>query len=305
MKSNMIVLAICLFLFSSIYGCENISIPSLKDITSKPEKKEAVSLPVVGTVIAKVNNIPITLEELNQETQAFNTLVPDDRPEAKIDTRQKKIDYLKNEMVRRVLLYQEAMDRGLDRKEEVQRALEKTKQDLLVVQLVKEEADKIAVTSAEIEDYYNRFKDQLKEPEERNLREIVVPTEVEARDILIELLRGSDFATLARERSKSPSASKGGDLGFISPGQKFNQFDQAAFSDSLEVGKFSNIFKGPDGYYILKLEGKKGGKLKSLSEMWEDIKRGLTFLKQQQQIEDIIGNLSQNAKIEIFEGEIK
>lgn len=305
MKFHIVIFMLCIFMLAALWGCDNISIPAFKNLSVKAEKKQEAPLPVVGTVIAKVNKIPITLEELNQEVEAFNTLVPDDRPEAKIDTREKKIDYLKNEMVRRVLLYQEAMDRGLGRREEVQRALEKTKQDLLVVQLVKEEADEIDVTSAEIEDYYNRFKDQLKEPEQRSIREIVVPTEVEARDILIELLRGSDFATLARERSKAPSASNGGDLGFISPGQKFSEFDGVAFSDSLEAGKFSNIFKGPDGYYILKIEAKKGGKLKSLSEMWEDIKRGLIFLKQQQRIEEIIGDLSQKAQIEIFEGEIK
>jgi hypothetical protein len=39
--------------------------------------------------------------------------------------------------------------------------------------------------------------------------------------------------------------------------------------------------------------------------MWEDIKRGLLFLKQQQKIEELIGQLSQKAKIEIYEGEIK
>jgi hypothetical protein len=39
--------------------------------------------------------------------------------------------------------------------------------------------------------------------------------------------------------------------------------------------------------------------------MWDDIKRGLTFLKQQQRIETLITNLSKDAKLEIYEGEIK
>jgi hypothetical protein len=39
--------------------------------------------------------------------------------------------------------------------------------------------------------------------------------------------------------------------------------------------------------------------------MWDDIKRGLTFLKQQQVVEDLIGKLSREAKIEVNEGEIK
>ena len=78
-----------------------------------------------------------------------------------------------------------------------------------------------------------------------------------------------------------------------------------AFSDSLEVGKISNIFKAPDGYAIIKLEAKRGGKQKSLSEIWDNIKSGLTFLKQQKKIEDLIGKLSRDSKLEFYEGEIK
>jgi hypothetical protein len=39
--------------------------------------------------------------------------------------------------------------------------------------------------------------------------------------------------------------------------------------------------------------------------MWDDISRGLVFLKQQQAIEELIGKLSREAKIEVSEGEIK
>ena len=232
-------------------------------------------------------------------------MVSEDKPESKINTREKKINYLKNEVIKRVLLYQEALDRGLDRNPDIQRTLEETKQQLLVLQLVKDEADKVNVSASEIEDYYNRFKGELKEPEERRIREIVVSTRTQAKEILIRLLQGEDFATLAKEYSIASSAEEGGDLGFITLGKKFKEFDEVAFSDTLEVGQVSSVFKGPDGYYIIKLEGKRGGRQKSLSEMWNDIKRALTFLKQQQRIEELVGKLSRNAKIEIKEDLIK
>jgi len=304
MKRNTILILISAFLLFALYGCDKIlGLTSKKSISQ--EKGTQVKPVVKGTVIAKVNNIYLTLEDLNQEIETFNSMVPQDKPEEKITSRDKKLDYLKNELVRRALLYQAALDKGLDKKDEVVKALEKTKEDLLVMELVKDEAAKVEVSSAEIEDYYNKFKEQLKEPEERQIREILVPTEAEAKDILIELLKGSDFAELARQRSKAPSASSGGDLGFLTKGKKFAQFDLVAFSETLEPGQYSNVFKGPDGYYIIKFEARRGGKVRSLSDMWEDIKRGLTFLKQQQRIEDLIGKLSQEAKIEVYEGEIK
>ncbi|MFA5411591.1 MAG: peptidyl-prolyl cis-trans isomerase [Candidatus Omnitrophota bacterium] len=303
MTRRLIPFFVFCFLFSLLAGCDQLNAVFPKK--SAKEGQTPYRMAVRGTVIAKVNNMPITLEELEEDTAAYNSMVPADRPEAKITTREQKLNYLKNELVRRVLLYQEAQAKGLDRKDEVIRALEKTKQDLLVVELVRQEAEKVDVSSAEIEDYYNTYKEQLKEPEERQLREIVVAGEQEAKDILIQLLQGADFATLARERSITASKKAGGDLGFIKRGVKSAQFDAVAFSDSLEVGRISSIFQGPGGYYILKLEAKRGGSLKPLSEMWDDIKRGLTFLKQQQKIEDLVGRLSREAKLEFYESEIK
>lgn len=296
--------AFILMLFFSL-GCQkiNLSWPSKK---SQKEKPAPVAAEVKGTIVAKVNNIPVTLEDLNAEIEAYNALMTEnDRPEAKITTREQKVDYLKNELVRRTILYQEALDRGIDRNPQVLETLEKSKRELLVIELLRQEAQKIEVSSREIEDYYNTYKEQLKEPEERQIREIVVANEQEATDIMIQLLQGADFATLARQRSKSASSANGGDMGFVKRGVRSAQFDNEAFSEGLDVGKISKIFRGSDGWYILKLEAKRGGKQRSLSEMWDDIKKGLTFLKQQKSIEDLIGKLSRESKIEIYEGVIK
>ena len=300
-RKIVLILAVSFLAFASL-GCDKIN--ELLSPKKAASQKTAPAIIVKGPIVAKINNIPISLEDLTQEVDAYNAIVPADKPELKITTREQKIDYLKNEMVRRTMLYQEALDRGLDRNDEVRKALEKTKMDLLVVELVKEEAGKVEVTSKEIEDYYNKYKEQLKEPEEREIREIMAPTEQEAKDILVQLIQGADFATLAKERSKAPSAKDGWDV-VVQRGKKFPQFDSIVFSDALDVGKISSVFKGPDGYYIVKLEAKKGGRQKSLSELYDDIKRGLTFLKQQERINDLIGKLSSQAKLEFYEGEIK
>ena len=302
MKRNILVCVGLILFFSVILGCGKLTTASGRKIELKLPAQTAQPK---GPIVAKVNNIQIGLDDFNQEVDIYNANVPADKPELKISTREQKINYLKNEIVRRTLLYQDALDKGLDRNEDVVKALEKTKMDLLVLQLIKEVAQKVDVSSKEIEDYYNNYKEQLKEPEERQIREMVLASEQDAKDVLIQLLQGADFATLAKDHSRSASAKDGGDLGFIKKGVKSAQFDTVAFSDSLEAGKISSIFKGPDGYYIIRLEAKRGGKQKPLADMWDDIKRGLTFLKQQQAIEDLIGKLSRDAKIEIYEGEIK
>lgn len=297
--SVLVILGLSALLFS---GCDKLD---FLNYNKKQPLKKSSPIPYKGTLIGKVGDIPLTLEDMNQDIQSYNEMVPGDQPEKRIITRDQKIDYVKNEMVRRALLYQEALNRGLDKDEEVASVLEKTRMELTVLKLMKDETDKIEVTPKEIEEAYNTYKEQLKEPEERNIREIVVSTEQDAKDVLIQLLQGADFATLAKEKSRASSKANGGDLGFIAKGKKFAQFDAVAFSDTLDVGKTSSIFKGPDGYYILKLEAKRGGKQKSLSELYDDIKRTLLFLKKQQKLEDLIGKLSKTNKIDINEGEIR
>jgi peptidyl-prolyl cis-trans isomerase C len=298
------VLVCASFVFSIVTGCDKLNFAGPK---KAPKQSAAVALPVKGTVIAKVNNIPVTLEDLNQEIELYNQMLPADKPEAKITTRDQKISYLKDEVVRRLLLYNEALNRGLDRKEDVLLALEKNKRDILVLELVKEITSKVKAEAAEIEQYYNTYKEDLKEDEERRIREIVVSGEQEANNVLIQLLQGADFATLAIERSKAPSSKNAGDLGYIKKGTKSVQFDSVAFSEGLQPGKISNVFKGPDGYYILKLEAKRGGQTRSLKDIWDQIEQGLTFLKQRQKVDELVNRLSTDPKfkIEIFEGPIK
>jgi parvulin-like peptidyl-prolyl isomerase len=302
MRRNFIFCVILGLVFMGILGCDKI----MPNVSKKTVVKTGPVIPEVkGVIIAKVNNIPIGLDDFNQDVESYNANISDDKPDLKITTKEQKLNYLKNDLVRRTLLYQIALDKGLDRNEDVVIALDKTKMQLLVMELIKQVSQKIDVSSKEIEDTYNTYKEQFKEPEERQIREIVSSSEQDARDILIQLLQGADFATLARSNSKSISANNGGDLGFIKKGVKSPQFDSAAFVDSLEVGKTSNIFKTPDGYSIIKLEAKRGGKQKPLSEMWDDLKKALIFSKQQQAIEEMIGKISRDAKIEIYEGEIK
>lgn len=289
-------------------GCDYL--PFFK---SKPQKPTAGSVPPPGVIVAaKVGNFYATQDDLNKEVEAYNALVnAQGMAQNKIDTRDKKIAYLRNEMVRKYILYQEALDRGLDKKEAVVRTLENAKISLLVAELLREETEKVNVASKEIEDFYNQNKELLREPEQRRIFEIVTASESEAKQAYIELLKGGDFASLAKQYSKATSATNGGDLSFIAlePDPKkrirFDKFYEVAFAPTLEVGGISSIFKGPDGYYMVKLESIKKPETKSVSELWENIKQWLLFEKQQKAIADLANKLSGETKIEVYEGKVE
>lgn len=300
---NILIVLFIVFIF---LGCENI--PFLQ---KKPKK--GVKAPPPGvTVVAKIGDFYITAEDLKKEIETYNAIITaQGMASNKIDTKDKKLAYLRDDLVRKYMLYQEALDRGLDKNEEIVKDLEYAKRDLLVTELVREELTKIDVTSKEIEDFYKKNKDSLREPEQRRIFEIVAPTEDEAKQVYIELLRGGDFASLAKQYSKAKTATNGGDLGFINlePDPKkrirFDKFYEVAFAPSLEVGSISSIFKGTEGYYIIKLDSIKKSETKPLSGLWDDIKGFLLFEKQQNAMAELANKLSGEIKVEIYEAKVE
>jgi len=298
MLHKFIVFIIFSMLVMSSSGCDKI--PELPFISKKK------TFPVEGTIIAKVNDMAITLEQLEEEISNFNQLVG--VPEAQITTREQKLAYLNDELIRRYLLYHEAVKLGLDKKPKAQQILKNLEVNVIANQFLQDEIENLVVTSSEVEEFYNIYKEQFRQQEERRIREIAVDSEVEARALLIELLQGADFAKLAREKSHAESASVGGNLGFIRKGQRgtdFMRFDEIAFSPTLETGQISNIFNDKAGYYIIKVEDIKGGQPKPLSEIWDEIKRNVLFLKQQQKLQELTNRLQGVADIIVYKEKIK
>lgn len=85
------------------------------------------------------------------------------------------------------------------------------------------------------------------------LNEVV--SEAEAKQRLVNLKErvenGTSFAELARLQSEDASASKGGDLGWLSPGDTVPEFERAM--DALEPGKVSDPVKSPFGYHLIQV----------------------------------------------------
>jgi len=86
------------------------------------------------------------------------------------------------------------------------------------------------------------------------LNEIV--SEADALQRLTELKRriqlgGDDFSELARQHSDDASAAKGGDLGWLSPGETVPDFERAM--NALQPGEVSDPVRTPFGYHLIKV----------------------------------------------------
>jgi len=107
--------------------------------------------------------------------------------------------------------------------------------------------------------------------------------------------QGADFATLAKENSQCPSATKGGDLNFFARGQMVPLFEKAAFA--LNPGQVSDVVETQFGFHIIKLTDRKAPETIEFDQAKDRIIKRLTVKKRRQLIEEYIQSLRDQADI--------
>jgi peptidyl-prolyl cis-trans isomerase D len=152
-------------------------------------------------------------------------------------------------------------------------------------------------TDAELLQIYNQNKEPFRTQDRVKARHILLTTtgkskdeevaiKAKAENLLKQLKGGADFAKLATENSQDPgSASKGGDLGWLTHGQTVPEFDKAAFS--LKPGEISDLIKTQYGYHILQVQEKESARLKPFEEVKGEIAANYKKLKVGQQVQGL------------------
>ncbi len=82
-------------------------------------------------------------------------------------------------------------------------------------------------------------------------RHILVDTKEECEKLKEKIVAGSDFADVARDRSKCPSGKQGGDLGEFGQGQMVKEFDDVVFS--AEINQVHGPIKTQFGYHLIEI----------------------------------------------------
>ena len=127
--------------------------------------------------------------------------------------------------------------------------------------------------------FYEEQKDAFSTEERRKVRHILVSTQSEVSEkdalkktqsIIEKLIKGEDFAKLAKQFSDDPlSKKKGGDLGFIRRGDMLKEFEETAFS--LKQGVVSVPVKTKYGYHILEVTKIEPATTKSYDEVKDQL----------------------------------
>lgn len=201
---------------------------------------------------------------------------------------------IRDELVNREIVAQEAIKAGLTKKPEIQNELELGRQTLIVQAYVREYIRSHPVTDAEIQKEYDRVKAERGDREYK-ARHILVATEDEARSVIAELKKGGKFDDLARKLSKDDGTkAKGGDLDWLSPGGGIDK-DFAGALVKLAKGKYTETpVKTRFGFHVIQLDDTRATQFPPLANVRNNIAGAL----QQQRIAAHVAELRAKAKVE-------
>lgn len=280
---TLLLLAFLIFNPSSILADEGTSATE-----TNPEDIETILSP--ETILASFREQTITLGEFNQIWEE----VPEDY-KLQLDK-----SLVLDQMISEKLLIQEAKYMGLEEDNDVLEQIKKITEQILVQVLIEREIlDKIKVNDEEVLEYYEQNKDSFTEKEQVHLYNILLETEEEAQDVLEQLKAGGDFSEIAIEKSAGPSATQGGDLGYLTRGTIIPEIEEVVFA--LELEELSEVIKTDFGFHILKITEKKPETVKALEEVKEDIIETLLPDKQKEAFENFLEELKSKSEIEINE----
>jgi peptidyl-prolyl cis-trans isomerase C len=199
---------------------------------------------------------------------------------------------VKEELVRREVLTQEALKKGTDKKSDVQAQLDLARQGVLIGAYLNEYARNVTISDDEIKGEYDKIKSALGEKEYK-ARHILVESEGEAKDIVTKLKAGGKFEELAKASKDPGSRDKGGELGWANKASYVPAFSEAMVK--LEKGKYTEApVQSNFGWHVIQLDDVRELKAPAFDEVKPQIMQRM----RQQAVEKHILDLRGKAKVE-------
>jgi peptidyl-prolyl cis-trans isomerase C len=155
---------------------------------------------------------------------------------------------------------------------------------------------RVSLTDAELDAYCREHARDFDRPERVRLRQILVATPNEARDVVRRLKKNPrSFVTLAQTRSRGPEASTGGSMGTFGRGELPAELEAAAFG--LAAGETSDVVQSPLGYHVLRLDERVAASQTGLPQCREAARAELFRQKSDLSVRQFVQGLMARAKV--------
>ena len=278
-------------------------------------------------IVAVVNTEIIALSELEEEVAEVTLQAQQRFRGAELDQRLRQIDYMGlNRMIERKLQLQIAKRRGIKiSDEEVQDAVARLRRvgetpnesdprevklirdQLTAMRLVNQQIRSgLIVSDEEVLRFYQQHKDRFMLPPEVRISQILIAlgpgsemlaVREKAQQVFVLLKKGERFEELAARYSDGPEGRRGGDLGYIRPGDMLPQIQKAI--EQMAPGSVTEPLASPIGMHIIRVDDRKPPQFRPYEEVKEDIRSVVLQLKTEEAYLEWIKEQKDKSYIEI------
>jgi len=241
-------------------------------------------------VLASVNGESIKekdYEDYLRARQAQQPPIPDKEKEKKV---------VLDEMVNRVLLVHSAVDQKVDQELDVYFQIKRQRENVLARAMLRKYLKDNPISDEEVQ---KRFEQEMEKADknEYRARHILVRTEEEAKEIIAQLKKGTNFNALAQKKSIDVRSGKqGGDLGWFSQDVIVPEFFNAV--TAMKKGETSQEpVKSDFGWHVIKFEDSRPRKLPTFDQAKGNIRQ----IVQQERVDALVKSLKDKGKVKINE----
>lgn len=247
-----------------------------------------------GEPVAIVEGVAIPASDLERALRQQAALGRQDTPELRAR--------LREDLIARELLYQEAVRRQLDRNPAFVAALESARKEALGGVLL-QTVQPPPISDEQVRQAYDRAA-AGRHPEDFRLRAIVVVDEARARQVRSALARGGAFEELAAQHSTLPSARNGGDLGWLNVRAESSERSGplpapvAAAARGLSKGGFSApVADGQGRWWLVRLEESRPATVAPFEKVAPQLRASLETTARAGAARSLVTQLRQGAKV--------
>ena len=235
--------------------------------------------------LAKVNGVTIPQSRADLLMKEMSAQGRPDTPEMR--------DAIKQELINREIVAQEAVKKGLHKRPEVTTQIELQRQAVLINAYLQDYLKSNPVTEDDLRKEYESAKASAA-TREYKVRHILVESEDEAKQILAQLKKGGSFEKLAAEKSKDQGSKvRGGDLDWATPARYVPAFGQAI--TKLKKGQVSDPpVQTQFGWHVIRVDDERPAKFPAFEEAKPQIEQQM----RQQTVNKAFTDLRSKAKVE-------
>ena len=235
--------------------------------------------------VAKVNGKEIPQSRLDAIVKTATAQGQPDSPELR--------SRLRDDLITREVLLQEATKKGIDKSAEVASQLEMQRQNIIINAFLQDIVRHLNITEDTMRKEYEAAK-AAAGAKEYKVRHILVKDENEAKQIIAQLKKGGNFEKIAAEKSEdSGSKNRGGDLDWSPPGRYVKPFADALVK--MKKGQLTDTpVQSQFGWHIIRLDDERATKIPP----FEDVKNNIQQQMQQQAVQKAVADLRSKAKVE-------